>query len=286
MSEQLVFYAVFLSQILLISFYYPRQIVGRMKRLRETHPPSAYPKLYPRPAEYYTRSRRNYWRWNLVVLLLGFSILAALWLFSESGVWAYNIAIGYFFLQLIPALSLDLSFLREFKLMRKVDSRRKASLSPRRLSDFVPPLLGGAALITYLAFVFFVFYVQQFDFPWFGGYWNVVGVTFMNLCFGAILLWSVYGRKLNPHQAYEDRVAQITKLVRILLFISIAATVFVALTVTLAAWELRNLQPIAVSLYFQLLAVISFQAYRIDQANFEVYKEDPLSASPGKGIAG
>jgi len=31
------------------------------------------------------------------------------------------------------------------------------------------------------------------------------------------------------------------------------------------------------SMYFQLLAVIGLQAYRIDHTNFEVYKEDSLA---------
>ena len=88
----------------------------------------------------------------------------------------------------------------------------------------------------------------------------------------------MYGKKLNPHQAYEDRIRHIETIVKVLVFTSIAATMFIAINVVLAALDLRNLQPIAQSLYFQLLAVICFQAYRIDYTNFEVYKEDPLVA--------
>ena len=88
----------------------------------------------------------------------------------------------------------------------------------------------------------------------------------------------MYEKKLDPHQAYEDRMRHIEIIVKILVFTSIAATVFVAISVVLAALDMRNLQPIAQSLYFQLLAVICFQAYRIDYRNFEVYREDPLVA--------
>ena len=56
------------------------------------------------------------------------------------------------------------------------------------------------------------------------------------------------------------------------------ATGFVALSIGLAAFELRHLQPISLSLYFQVLAVITFRATRIDDVNFEVYREDPLTA--------
>ena len=88
----------------------------------------------------------------------------------------------------------------------------------------------------------------------------------------------MYGKKLNPHQAYEDRIRHIEIIVKILVFVSIAATMFIALSVVLAALDLRHLQSIAQCLYFQLLAVICLQGYyRSDYTkHFEVYKEDPL----------
>jgi len=87
---------------------------------------------------------------------------------------------------------------------------------------------------------------------------------------------SLNGKKLNPHQAYEDRVRQIRAVAKILTLTSIAATLFGALSISLSAFEVRHLLPIFMSMYFQLLAVIGLQAYRIDRINFEVYKEDSL----------
>ena len=58
----------------------------------------------------------------------------------------------------------------------------------------------------------------------------------------------------------------------------IAATVFVALTLLLPALELRHLTDTFMSLYMQLLAVVSLSALRIDKVDFGVYKEDPLVA--------
>ena len=39
MQEQLMFYVVFLSQILLISFYFPRKVLQRIRFIVETYPP-------------------------------------------------------------------------------------------------------------------------------------------------------------------------------------------------------------------------------------------------------
>ncbi len=211
MPEHMFFHVVFLSQILLISFYYPRKILSRMRYVFETYPPSTYPKLYPKPIEYYTKAQRNYRIINLFILLAGLLILEVLLGISRSGEWDHAIASWYFFVQLFPMMLLELSSLKEFKLMRNAHSRttRKAELHPRRLFDFISPSIIGMAIITYVAFVLLVLYIRQFEFPWFGGYWNIVIVTAANLFFAGIMFWYMYGKKLNPLQAYQDRMKHI-----------------------------------------------------------------------------
>ena len=46
------------------------------------------------------------------------------------------------------------------------------------------------------------------------------------------------------------------------------------MTILLSAAEYREFQPFARSLYFQVIAFMSFQVYRIDNSNFDVYRED------------
>ena len=278
MPETMLFYFVFLSQVLLISFYFPRKILSRMRHVFETYPPSTHPKLYPKPIEYYEKAQRTYRILNQFILLAGMVLIAILLAISRSGEWDHVIATWYFLAQFFPVMLLDLWSLKEFRLMRNATARttRKAELHPRRLFDFIAPSIIGLAIFVYVAFILLVLYIRQFEFPWFGGYLNIVGVTILNLCCAGIILSFMYGKKLNPHQAYEDRIRQIEVTVKILVFASIGVTIFIAISVVLAAWDLRNLQPIAQCLYFQLLAVICFQAYRIDHTDFEVYKEDPL----------
>ena len=76
MPEQMLFHFVFLCQVLLISFYFPRTMLRRMSHVFETYPPSTHPKLYPRPMEYYERARRRYRMMNRLILLAGLLILA------------------------------------------------------------------------------------------------------------------------------------------------------------------------------------------------------------------
>ena len=277
MPEHMLFHVVFLCQVLLVSFYLPRVILRRMKYVFETYPPSTHPKLYPRPVEYYEGAQRKYRITNLRILLAGLLLLAVLLVYPRSGEWDHVIAWWYFIVQFLPVMLLDVSSRREFRLMRSVSSRttRRAELRPRRLFDFVSPTMIGVAIITYIAFVVLVVYIRQFDFPWFGGYVNIVVVTIANLGFAGVIFWSIYGRKLNPHQAHADRMRYIETIVPILVFVSIVATIFIALLIVLAALELRSFQPVAQSVYLQLVAVISLQAYRIDFNDYEVYREDP-----------
>lgn len=57
MSNNIIFYAVFISQILLISLYYLNKIMARLNRLQETHPPAEFPKLYTQPVTLFNRTR-------------------------------------------------------------------------------------------------------------------------------------------------------------------------------------------------------------------------------------
>ena len=98
----------------------------------------------------------------------------------------------------------------------------------------------------------------------------------MNLLFAGIVLWNMYGKKQNPHQSYEDRKKQIEAILKSFVFISIAATVFVMISVVLSALEIRHLMPIAMSLYLQIVALACIPSYVIDYRNFDVYREGPI----------
>ena len=283
MREQMIFYFVFLSQVLLISFYLPRTILSRVRYVVETYPPSKYPKLYPVPIEAVEKAQRNYRNMNFVALLAGL-VLLFIGLYSpteEMLNWdSISVLTIYFLVQHSPMMIAASSGFTYFNFMRRADSRttRKAELHPRRLFDFVSPVTIGTAIFVYVAFVGFIIYIRQFEFSWFGGYWNIFGITAVNLFFAGIIAQNLYGKKKDPYQAYEDRITYIELNVKILVFLSIMGPLFVATAIALHALDLQDLTPISISLFFQLMAIIGFRAFRIDNINFEVYKEDPLVA--------
>ncbi|MCG8607739.1 hypothetical protein MJD09_22490 [bacterium] len=259
-------------------------MLSRIQYVVEKYPPSKYPKLYPKPIEYYEKARRYYKNINSFILLAGLLLLAMLVSESRSGEWDGAIVNTYFMVQFFPMMLMEIWSFKYYKLMRKTNSRttRRAELQPRRLFDFISRTMMGMALLMYFAFVVFVLYIRQFDYPWFGGYGNIVGVTAMNLFFTAIIAWNLYGKRRDPYQAYEDRVRQIELTVKSLVFISIVATIFLVIGITLSTFDLRHLNPIVTSLYLQLITVMSIgtvlRTFRVEDINFEVYKEDSLVA--------
>ena len=212
MPEHMLFHIVFLCQVLLVSFYLPRKILGRMRYLFETYPPSTHPKLYARPIAHYEKSERNYRIMNRVILLAGLLLLAVLLGYSRSGEWDHVVAMWFALVQYFPVMLLDLSSLREARLMRDSCATRKAELHPRRLLDFVSPTMIGLAIVTYVAFVALILYVRQFEFPWFGGYWNIAGVTIGNLFLAGSIFRQIYGKETESapgtrrsNEAHRDR---------------------------------------------------------------------------------
>ena len=283
MPEHIVwFYLVFSSQVLLLSFYVPRRVLGRLRHVVETYPPATYPKLYPVSMDALAQTQRHYRNLNMFALMCGVALLL-------SGIYSggdellswdtQSVLTLYFFLQMSPGLLLTRAILNYYKLMRRANSRttRKAELRPRRLLDFISPTIIVVAVATYVAFVLLVFYIRQDPFPGFAGYWNVAVITAGNLFFAGFAFWSLYGKKVDPHQAHQDRRREIGRTVRILAVTSIAATTILAVHFVLALFDLRHLTDTFSSLYLQALVVFVVLAIRVDHIDFDVYREDQLA---------
>ena len=181
MSDQILFYVVFLSQVLVISFFLPRQVLERMRYVVKNYPPSSYPRLYPVSLQQAQRAQRNYRNMNLLVLVLGLALIGyGFYAPSEEMLgWDTNTVVFlYYMLQYSPlmiALSAGFTY---FNLRRKPDSRsvRRAELRRRGVLDYVSPGLIGAAVVVYVAFIILVAWMRTFGFPWFGGWLNVLGM--------------------------------------------------------------------------------------------------------------
>ena len=215
--------------------------------------------------------------------MAGFILLfaAGLWDKSSDGRVSDLLPFVYFMVQVIPLMLMEVSGFAYFKLMRKADSRtrRKAELHPRRLFDFISPTMFGAAIVMNIACIFYYLYIDQFQLYW-GSDTLVISIALiaMNSLFAGIIYWNLYGKKQDPYQSVKDRIRQIENTVKSLVFVSIGASIFIMVTAGINEFDLDYLEPSIMSIYLQLIALVSVGAtlrtLRIEDINFDVYKED------------
>ena len=275
----LLFFAAFLSQIFLISFYYPRKILRHESFVLETYPPSEYPKLYPNTPEKYKAGSRYFKYMFNFILLLGLLLSIVMLTRVPSRSWDEIVGF-YFMLQLFPILYLEISAFKTFKLMRRNNSlsTRVADLQPRHLFNFVSPALVAIAIFMYISLMFFIFFMSQNDL-YVGNAANIkmISITVSNLLFIAIIYWNLNGKKLNPHQAHQDRMNQMELVITQMVLISIATTGFIAFDTLMDYLTITELMPFFQCVFLQLIAVISlwgFSSSRMKNIDFEVYKKD------------
>jgi hypothetical protein len=293
MSEMLLFCFVFLSQVLLVSFFFARRLSRRMRYVLETCPPSTHPKLYALPVEWHERVLRISIRLNRAILVGGLIIIAGLILatltgkwdgaivtpWSTSGEWDAAIVIPFFMLQMVPTLYVGISAGQHNKAMLQAGAPpvRAAELRPRQLSDFVSPVTLLAAALTYVAFIAFVLYYRRFEFTWFTATGNIVGVTAFNLVMVVSVAGALHGPRWDHYQAHQDRLGAMARVVKVAVLASIAYPMLIAtLLILKATFGPDTLEPVIASLYCQFAALVLWPHYNppVDRIDFDVYRAE------------
>ena len=277
MNIDLLLYIVLFSQIMFLSYYYPRRLLIRIHTIFKNYPPNEFPKLYPESIEKYKKSAKRYQIMNHLMIGLGLGLILWFYITPRTGEWDQVIVFWYFMIQFLPTIGLELWAMKYHNAMRLLnkDAQKEAVLQPRRLTDFVSKNLLGTVILIYVIFVGFIAYVDQFDYPWFGGYLNVLIISGVFLFFGIIGYRAMYGKVKNPHQSYEDRKTDIQTLMRQLLSMSIAVMLYAMLQISLKVFGLESFKAISISLYFHVIGFLSMQWPRLDFINFDVYKDKP-----------
>lgn len=286
-----LFYIAFLSQIFLMSYYFPNKLLARMRHVLETYPPETYPKLYPRPVEHYKMAHLAFKLVSGCIFLLGFLVLFAVmfWVdhstFADHGFISVAWPAAYGVIQFLPLLAVEFSEFSQLKQMRKanVASKRIADLRRRELTDLVSPVLLGTALLLFAGAIIFDLYVHDFAVSW--GHDTVQRAIVMTLTNGFLALvgaWNLYGRRLDPHQSAEDRIQRISVSLKSLLYVSMALSVFIAIVAADDIYNLDFIDAAIMSVYFQAIALLSLgytlRSIKPDEIDFDVYKNDATTA--------
>jgi len=286
-STNTLFYIAFLGQIFLLSYYFPKKILGRMQYVMDTYPPSQYPRLYPKPIEHYRLGQLGFKYATRFIAALGFGILYAIIFvvdhstFADDGFISEAWPAAYGVIQFLPLMVLELSEFGQYKMMRKanVATTRTADLRRRGLFDLVSPVLVILAVSLIVGAILIDLYIHQLTIGW--GHDTVeraITLTITNLIMASIGAWMLYGKKLNPHQSPDNRNTQIATNLHSFLYVSMAMSVFFTILAADDVYDLEFLDAILVTLYIQAIAFLSLghglRNQKLEDIDFEVYRDD------------
>lgn len=281
MTDNILFYPVFLCQIFLISFYYPTEIFNRLDEVFNKYPSDEYPRLYVKSPESYTKKLQKFKVINHLILIVGILLLVTIGIgdYLTEGSINQNIPFLYFIIQVLPFMILEYSGFAYFKLMRKADLRttRRAELNPRRLFNFISPAVLGFAIFLIISCILIFYSMYQFQFhPTNATFIITITLILSNVLYGGVIYWNIYGKKLNPYQASKDRMNHIEVTVKSLVFMSIVASLFLIINGVVENYHLEYLESTIMSIYLQLIIFIglgaALRSLRLENIDFEVYR--------------
>jgi hypothetical protein len=278
-----LFYLAFLSQIFLLSYYLPNKLLARMQHILASYPPATYPKLYPKPVEYYKLAHLLFKYGCRCVLLVGLLILVAVvfWVdhssFADDGFISEMWPAAYGMLQFMPLLAIELSECGHARQMRKLNAatKRVADLRRRSLTDLVSPRLLGMAMLLLVAVVLFDIYAH-------GSLKRSIVLVLTNGLLALSGSFVFFGRQRDPHQAMADRNHRISVNLTSLLYVSMALSVFIAIGTADELFNLDAIDALVMSIYFQVVALLSLgytvKNIKPDEIDFDVYKNGEAAA--------
>ncbi|MBL4772882.1 MAG: hypothetical protein JKX98_04570 [Alcanivoracaceae bacterium] len=243
----------------------------------ETYPPSEYPRLYSKSIEDHKKGQKRYGLINNVLLIIGFSMMSAIAMrdYLTTGEVSPMIPWAYFMLQMIPLMWLEISEFKSFKAMRVANTKttKKAIIRPRKLFDFITPVLLSFAIFMVLVAFTLVYFRYGLNSR---ALINIVIIIAANLFFSGTAYWNIYGKKMDPYQASEDRIKQIKVAVKSLVFISIGVSIFLSVHMLVNIFQLDFLEKSIMSIYCQLLVWVSvgtrIKALKLENIDFNVYR--------------
>ncbi|GAB4201492.1 MAG: hypothetical protein Tsb002_38100 [Wenzhouxiangellaceae bacterium] len=289
--HDVIFFLVFASQIVVISVLICGRLLRRIRRLLEQYPATEYPRLYPRPqAEYWVRYAllRFY---NRAVIVLGVGLLVALMLWIDHGSFADDGAISEFWpvfyaaLQIVPILYLSHFEMKHTRLIRQYDPRRQrsASLQPRRLFDFVSPLLFSGAVLLMMATIAFDFYAHDFivDIRH-DSLQRTISLLIANLYMAGWGWWMLRGSRTDPHLATHDRYRLIAVQLHSMVMVSIVISLLFITEVIDDLYSLDAFEASLISVFFQTVVYLGvgvvMKQFRLEDIDFSGYRDDASTA--------
>jgi hypothetical protein len=277
MWDNYILYMAFLGQIFVLSFYFPRKLLGLVTQSMLQHPRAVFPKLYPLEDGVIKEKLKLFSVFNTFVMVVGLSILVMSIINSSDDLAGWDdqaVLTSYLMLQYLPMLYLGVQSFAYLKLMREKSTfeNRSADLQPRKLLHFVSKAFLTTAIACYVLCVITVLYFVQYPFDGFAGLVNILGVSALYAGLGFSIYQKLYGKKHNPFQTCEDRGIETTIVIKLLVLTAICSSLFITISLILASLDMRDLGNVIYSVYLQAFVFYAYQVLKVDQVDYSVYK--------------
>jgi magnesium-transporting ATPase (P-type) len=267
MIEVYAFLAMFTLQVLVLSIFAPAAIVKRIRAFLTRYPAERFPQLYDHGSSIVVPRINAYRTLNWLAAAAGLILLAWLYTYMHRPDWDDGpieaLQSVYLMVQFIPLVLLAVAGAKTNQRLRNAfpEDKRKATLRPRRLFDFVSPFAVFLAGLGYVLFVVFAIYIDQNPFPGFAGaFVNIAAITALYAVIGFVIYTTLYGRKSNPLQTRAGRMNAIGTVVKLCTYVCLGSVVFLSLNFTLVLFDLQNWEPLAGSVSHMVYALLFLSA--------------------------
>lgn len=280
MLDNIFFYLIFTMQLLSLSYFLPREVIRRAKFVLDNYPAQEYPKLYSQPEPLERRLLSRFQRANTLIIAMGLLALVSIAIWDASSTGQINEGFPSFFslAQWLPFFYLAFLGFKRSEVMRKMNTKgqRKASIIPRSVSSFISPWILVLAVFTLISYVVFEILLGEPD-PSYGRYINILTALVSNAVLLGLILWYVYGKKLDPFQDTNERHRQIGISVKVLVIISIVSSAYFLTNGLFEHFQLHHFRVVFNSFHvlaLTLLALGTIKSIHVEDIDFSVYKAD------------
>jgi hypothetical protein len=280
MIEVYLFLAMFPVQILGMSVLYPARLTRLIRMELANIPAERLAELYPGVdvGQAQERFLARYRAANTVVVALGLLLLGWFIRYMQRPNWNEGAVGGmltaYFMLQCFPIMLIAWFKTRFNKIHRRLlpEAKRKAVLQRRGLFDFVSPSTALLVILAYFQFVAFMFYVARHSFPGFAGpFVNIGLVTLTYIPLGAVVMFLLYGRKIDPLQTHANRMRMIRGVANFYAWMCILIPISVSLSMAQKLLRLETWGPFAGTVSFLIFTLLLLRSVSAAQRQPEAH---------------
>src|SRR5688572_3881431 len=254
------FFAAFVMQIVALSVLQPIWFAGMWRKEAAIFPAELQPALHDRILRHLPRLRAV----NRGIAVIGFALLGAFIFYVPFKAWD-DFSRFYLMLQCAPMVIATVAFFRALKDIGRMrtETKRTAVMQRRALFDFVSPIAVGFALLCYVLYVVYLFYIARDPFNGFAGVWvNVAGMTLTYLV-SAFAVWMIlYGKRTHSFETREGRINGMRFAARMMVYMSIFSVVGLSMDMTIKFFELDTWIPFMSCVGMAIIPFVFYMALK------------------------